>query len=94
MGEEGVAQVAHHELTNRSGKPRLGEPDAAVDDRHHHHQAGVEREEAEVALWDGLVDEELQEVGVGEPQDARPKNGEPDDGETPAIWPEELRRSS
>ena len=60
MGEEGVAQVAHHELANRGGKPRLGESDAAVDDRHHHHQPGVEGQQAKIALRNRLVDEELQ----------------------------------
>ena len=59
MSEERIAQVAHHKLANRGGKPGLGEPDAAVDDRHDHHQPGVERQQAKIALRNRLVDEEL-----------------------------------
>ena len=59
MSEERVAQVTHHELANRGGEPGLGEPDAAVDDWHHHHQPGVERQQAKIALRNRLVDEEF-----------------------------------
>ena len=60
MREERIAQVAHHELTYRCGKPRLRQPDPAVNDGDYHHQPCVDGEEADISLWDRFINEQLQ----------------------------------
>ena len=70
MREEQVAQIAHHKLTNRCGHPRLRKADPAIDDRHDHHQRGVESKEANVSLGKGIIDHQLQQIRVGETDDA------------------------
>jgi hypothetical protein len=70
MGEEQVAEIAHHKLANRSGHPRLRKADPTINDRHDHHQGGVESKEANVSLRKRIIDHQLQQIRIGEPNDA------------------------
>jgi hypothetical protein len=70
VGEEQVAEIAHHKLANRCGHPRLRKADPAIDDRYNHHQRGVETKEPNVSLWKRIINHQLQQIRVGEPNDA------------------------
>ena len=70
MYEECVAQVAHYKLADGGGKPRLCKSDRAVDDWDDDHQAGVERQQAKIALRNRFVDQQFQQEWVSKPQDA------------------------
>jgi hypothetical protein len=67
----------------------LRKADPAIDDRHDHHQRGVEAEESYVSLRKCIIDHQLQQIRIGEPNDAGGSDERPNEDESPLIREEE-----
>jgi hypothetical protein len=94
MGIERVAQIAHHVLANVGVEIGLADPDQPGNDRQSDHQTDVEIEATQITTRYGLVDDQLEQIGVGQPDHRRHDDRDQRQGHAKAIGTEEGENTS
>ena len=89
VGVQRAAQVLHDVLADDVVEVRLADADQARHDREHDHQPDVEVEVRVVLADDDLVDQELEQERVDQPEEARDEDREQDDDDLEPVRPEE-----
>src|SRR3954468_24162696 len=91
MAIECVSQVLHDALADDRVEIGLPYPNESRDDRKCDHQPDVEVETVQVSIRDGVVDDFLEQEGVGQANDCDGNDRHHSQGHTQDVRSEELQ---